>query len=256
MANILVVDDSILMRRNLKVLLLEAGHTVVAEAVNGIEAYREYAKHLPDLVTMDITMPVMNGIEALKKIMAIFPSAKVIMISSLDQKSMVFEAIQNGAMHYILKPVTLEKILSTINDVLDLPREDARAGGGATGSGGSLEAPNSAVGARAVPFTIDNKNGIFIISVFPLVDEAALQSIHMALQGFVYVKPLKVVFNFELEKLTDVELDTFISFIKSVHAAEGATCIVSRNLRLIRQLKAADEVLFAKIYTDLTEIVI
>jgi CheY-like chemotaxis protein len=240
------------MRRNLKVLLAEAGHTVVAEAVNGIEAYREYAKHLPDLVTMDITMPVMNGIEALKKIIATYPHAKIIMISSLDQKNMVFEAIQNGAMHYILKPVTLEKVLSTINDVLDLPSSDQRGSEGYVGR--ALEVPGGA--PQDVPFTIDNKNGIFIVSVFPKMDESALQSIQMALQGFVYVKPLKVVFNFELEKLSDEEMEKFMGFIQAVHEADGSTCIVSRNLRLIRQLKAADEVMFAKIYTDLTEIVI
>jgi DNA-binding NarL/FixJ family response regulator len=254
MANILVVDDSILMRRNLKMLFIEAGHTVVGEAVNGIEAYREYAKHLPDLVTMDITMPVMNGIEALKKIIATYPDAKVIMISSLDQKNMVFEAIQNGAMHYILKPVTLEKILSTINDVLDLPDTGQRSGDNAAGR--PMEVPKGANGTQKSPFTIDNKNGIFIISVFPSMDEASLQSIQMALQGFVYVKPLKVVFNFELDKLTDAEMDKFIEFIQAVRAVDGATCIVCSNLRLIRQLKGADEVLFAKIYTDLTEIVI
>lgn len=125
MATILIVDDSILMRRNLKMMLTEAGHQVVAEASNGIEAYKEYAKHMPDLVTMDITMPVMSGIDAVKKIIATYPAANIIMISALDQKSMVFEAIQNGAKHYILKPITMDKILETIDDVLKIHREEA-----------------------------------------------------------------------------------------------------------------------------------
>ncbi len=118
MAKILIVDDSILMRRNLKALLTEAGHEVIAEAANGMEAFREYGLKQPDLVTMDITMPVMSGIDAVKKIIDVYPDAKIIMVSALDQKSMVFDAIQNGAKHYLLKPITLESLFATIAEVL------------------------------------------------------------------------------------------------------------------------------------------
>ena len=99
MAKILIVDDSIIMRRNLRTILTQAGHSVIAEASNGKEAFIEYEKHLPDLVTMDITMPIMNGIEAVKKIICRFPDARIIMISALDQRNMVFEALYNKA-HY------------------------------------------------------------------------------------------------------------------------------------------------------------
>lgn len=119
MANILIVDDSSIMRRNLRSMLTQAGHTVVAEASNGSQAYLQYAAHKPDLVTMDITMPIMNGIEAVKKIIADFPDASIIMISALDQKMMVFEALECGAKHYILKPITVSKILTTIEQVLE-----------------------------------------------------------------------------------------------------------------------------------------
>jgi hypothetical protein len=115
-----------------------------------------------------------------------------------------------------------------------------------------MEVLKGANGTQKAPFTIDNKNGIFIKSLYPSRDEASLQSIQMALQGFVYVKRPKVVLNL----LMDDEMDKFIEFIQAVHAVDGAKCIVCSYLRLIRQLKEADEVLFAKIYTDLTEIVI
>jgi YesN/AraC family two-component response regulator len=251
MANILIVDDSILMRRNLRVLLKEAGHEVVAEASNGMEAYREYAKHLPDLVTMDITMPIMSGLDSLKKIIATFPDAKIVMISALDQKSMVFEAIQNGAMHYILKPITLEKMLTTISTVLDLPQE--------TRGSGSIEEGQSSATPKGVdnnlPFAIDNKNGIFIVTVNPALNEAAMSSIKTALQGFLFIKPLKVIFNFELENLSDIELQSFSEFIIAIKEANGNVGIVCPHLRLIRQMKSKDADLFAKIYTDIKEIV-
>jgi hypothetical protein len=119
-----------------------------------------------------------------------------------------------------------------------------------------MEVLKGANGTQKAPFTIDNKNGIFIKSLYPSMDEASLQSIQMALQGFVYVKRPKVVLNFELDKLMDDEIDKFIEFTRAVHAVDGAKCFVCSYLRLIRQLKGADEVLFAKIYTDLTEILI
>lgn len=119
MAKILIVDDSMIMRRNLKTILTQAGHSIIAEATNGKEAFIEYEKQMPDLVTMDITMPIMNGIEAVKKITSKFPEAKIIMISALDQRNMVFEALENGARHYIIKPVTPDNVLEVLDTVLE-----------------------------------------------------------------------------------------------------------------------------------------
>ncbi len=123
MANILIVDDSPIMRRNLSAILKAAGHTVVSEAVNGEDAFREYEKHKPDLVTMDITMPVMNGVEAVEKIIGSFEDAKIIMISALDQKFMVLSALQSGAKHYVIKPFTPEKVMQIINEVLEVSKD-------------------------------------------------------------------------------------------------------------------------------------
>lgn len=117
-ARIMIVDDSMIMRRNLKTILTQAGHSVVAESSNGKEAVIEYEKYVPDLVTMDITMPIMNGIEAVKRIISKFPEANIIVISALDQRNMVFEALENGAKHYIIKPITPDNVLLVINTVL------------------------------------------------------------------------------------------------------------------------------------------
>lgn len=119
MANILIVDDSRTSRRILKGILEEEGHTVVAEAVNGQEGYDMYAEHKPDLVTMDITMPVMSGVDSLKKIKADYPEAKVVMVSAAGQQHNMLEAVQSGAAEFIAKPFDVEEIKKIINNILE-----------------------------------------------------------------------------------------------------------------------------------------
>lgn len=123
MARVLIVDDSLMMRKTLKTILLRAGHTVEAEAANGEQAIADYAKYRPDLVTLDITMPGISGTEVVKRIMAIDPDANVIIVSALSQKRIVFEAIQNGAKNYVVKPISEEKLLAVISLVLENSRQ-------------------------------------------------------------------------------------------------------------------------------------
>ena len=104
MAKILIVDDAAFMRMMIKDILTKNGYEVVAEAANGVEAVELYKSHQPDLVTMDITMPEMDGIEAVKQIKAVNPAAKVIMCSAMGQQSMVMDAIKAGANDFIVKP--------------------------------------------------------------------------------------------------------------------------------------------------------
>lgn len=114
MARIMITDDAAFMRMMLKTLLSEGGHEVVAEASNGQEAVDFYDVHRPDLVTMDITMPVMAGISAVRAIKEKHPDAKIVMCSAMGQKEMVMEAIQAGAKGFIVKPFEKEKVLSEI----------------------------------------------------------------------------------------------------------------------------------------------
>ncbi|MGE7695100.1 response regulator [Lysinibacillus sp. NPDC094177] len=104
MAKILVVDDSVFMRKMLKDILTKGGHQIIGEARNGIEAIEHYRKLIPDFVTMDITMPVMEGFEALKQIIQQDPGAKVMMCSWMGQQAMVVQAIQAGAKDFVVKP--------------------------------------------------------------------------------------------------------------------------------------------------------
>jgi len=114
MLNVLVVDDSIMIRRIISKKLEEMGHKVVAQAKSGQEAILMYRKHLPDLVTMDITMPVMNGVEALSKIKSYFKDANIIMVTSHGEEELVMEAISKGAKGYILKPINSQKLEAAI----------------------------------------------------------------------------------------------------------------------------------------------
>jgi two-component system chemotaxis response regulator CheY len=118
MAKILVVDDATLMRIMLKDLLVKGGHQVVGEAVNGVEAIEKYRRLVPDLVTMDITMPLMEGIEAVKLIRLEHPSAKIIMCSAMEQLAKVVQAIQEGAIDFVVKPFQADRVLETVGKAL------------------------------------------------------------------------------------------------------------------------------------------
>lgn len=117
MLNILVVDDSLIMRRNITKMIDSLGHRVVAEAKDGLEAMGLYAKLKPDLVTMDITMPEMDGITAVKELKKIDKNAKIIMVTSHGQEEMVIQAIRNGASGYLLKPINVTKLRDSIRKV-------------------------------------------------------------------------------------------------------------------------------------------
>lgn len=119
MYRILIADDSLYMRLNLKTILLEAGHEVVGEADNGSDAVTQYRSLSPDVVTMDITMPQLNGLEALKQIMEFDRNAKVIMLTAIGKPDMVLECLNNGAMHFITKPFEKRNVLSALNQVME-----------------------------------------------------------------------------------------------------------------------------------------
>ncbi|MDP1417976.1 response regulator [Peribacillus simplex] len=119
MANrILIVDDAAFMRMMIKDILSKNGFEIVGEAADGAQAVDKYKENLPDLVTMDITMPEMDGITALKEIKKVNPQAKVIMCSAMGQQAMVIDAIQAGAKDFIVKPFQADRVLEAINKAL------------------------------------------------------------------------------------------------------------------------------------------
>lgn len=115
---ILIVDDSILSRKKLRLILEEANYEVVGEASDGAEALNKYKELSPELVTLDITMPNVDGIEALKSIIEYDPSAKVMMVTALGKGDTILNSLKAGAKDFITKPFTSHKVVDSIRDVL------------------------------------------------------------------------------------------------------------------------------------------
>jgi two-component system chemotaxis response regulator CheY len=114
MRTVLIVDDSRTSRRFLKDILENSGYSVIGEAVNGQDGYDQYVKYHPEIVTMDITMPEVDGIECLKLIRKFDPNAKVIMVTAAGQKEKMVEAVKFGAAEFITKPFLEESVLSAL----------------------------------------------------------------------------------------------------------------------------------------------
>ncbi len=119
MLKLVIVDDSLFMRQMLKNILPKDKFEVVGEGATGREAIEKYKEFSPDIVTMDITMPDMDGIAAVKEILKINKNAKVIMCSAMGQKPIVKDALEKGARDFIVKPFTSSKVLETIKKVIE-----------------------------------------------------------------------------------------------------------------------------------------
>ena len=118
---ILLVDDAAFMRKMIKDTLTKNGYTEVYEAVDGLDAVEKFTELSPDLVVMDITMPNMDGLEALKAIRAKDGSANVVMCSAMGQESMVMDAVRSGAKDFIVKPFKPDRVLKTVTSILGAP---------------------------------------------------------------------------------------------------------------------------------------
>lgn len=111
---VLITDDAAFMRMMLKDILAKNGHEVVAEAGDGLEMLQKYDETMPDIVTLDITMPNMDGLVALKELRKKHPNANVVMCSAMGQQSMVIDAIQSGAKDFIVKPFQAERVVECL----------------------------------------------------------------------------------------------------------------------------------------------
>jgi two-component system chemotaxis response regulator CheY len=119
MARVLVADDASFMRQMIREIVEAEGHEVVGEASDGDEAVAEFKRLHPDVVTMDIVMPRRSGIDAVKGIVALDPSARIVMCSALGQETLVQEALQAGAMDFIVKPFKPDAVVATLGKVLE-----------------------------------------------------------------------------------------------------------------------------------------
>jgi len=124
MLNILVVDDSLIIRKNIKKYITNLGHSIAGEAKNGAMAIERCKELQPDLITMDITMPDMDGIEAVKKIREFNTEVNIIMVTSHGQEEMVVSSLKAGAQGYLLKPINEEKLSQAIGNIYEEYTED------------------------------------------------------------------------------------------------------------------------------------
>ena len=118
MARVLVVDDAAFMRKMVGDALAKGGHEVIGEASNGVEAVESYQALRPDITTLDITMPEKDGLSALKEIMALDPTAKVVMCSALGQQTKVLEAVKSGAKDFVVKPFQPDRVIDAVGKAL------------------------------------------------------------------------------------------------------------------------------------------
>lgn len=231
MARVLIVDDSTIMRRNLKAILVKAGHTVVGEAINGGQAHLMYRTYLPDLVTMDITMPNVNGIEAVKLIKKEFSNAKIVMVSALDQRGMVLEAIKQGADHYIIKPITSETVIDVVNKVLGIIPVKAH-------EEGLQPEKNVPQADDAAPFSIENVDNTFHIRLSPRLTEDSFTMLMQTVQGLMIVKPLQIVVNFSsIETLPEPLLYKIAGIVQAVKNSQGIIRVVAQNKDFVKTVK-------------------
>lgn len=220
MARILIVDDSTVMRKNLYSIFSKNGHEIVGEAVDGKQAVLLYSNLKPDLVTMDITMPKMSGVDAVKEIVKKDSTAKIIMISALNQKQMVFEALKNGAKHYILKPIESNTLLEVVNEVLENNIE-------------VVEEKKEDIVENKPGFKIDNKEGKFIIYFNEYLGDKDVLNLDTAIKGLLFIKPLNIVFNFDNSQDTAEDLiQSIIKLGKNVERSEGNVEYKSTNERI------------------------
>ncbi|MFJ8260899.1 response regulator [Rummeliibacillus sp. NPDC094406] len=119
MSTVLVVDDAMFMRHAITTMLEEAGFEVIGEAENGKQAIEQYQKLHPDVVTMDVTMPVMSGLEATKEIIQNDPDAKICIVTALGQQKLILEALKSGAKDFITKPFEREHLETTIRQMIE-----------------------------------------------------------------------------------------------------------------------------------------
>jgi len=118
MARVLVVDDAAFMRKMLGDALAQGGHEIIGEAANGNEAVERYQELRPEITTLDITMPEKDGLTALKEILGIDPSARIVMCSALGQEAKVLESIRAGAKDFVVKPFQAERVLDAVGKAL------------------------------------------------------------------------------------------------------------------------------------------
>ncbi len=218
---ILIADDSILMRRNLKSILKQLGYNVIAEAANGQEAVEYYKRLKPDVVTMDISMPVMDGIEAVNQIVQLYPDANIIMISALNQKEMVFKAIERGAKYYIIKPFKIDMVAKALEQVFEAKRKIPQ-------KKGVIRPLDSNTNDNGTPagYVVSNEKGIFIIKLYSGLNNKQTIELKGTIQGLLSIPSVKITFDLTVCPFADQVISKLQPYTDMIKKSGGTFDIV------------------------------
>lgn len=263
MAMILIVDDSSIIRRNLRAILEESGHEVVGEAENVKDAMEMYRSRRVDLVTMDIQMPGMSGIEAVRMIREFDPQARIVMISSVEQRNLIYEAIKLGAKHYIVKPFSNTKVNEVIHSILPatlVPTAESKE------QAEPVKVPEAEKNkpkfaayekirdpqAIGLPFEVAFDSGKIMFTLYKYVTEHTLPYLIGCLQGLLHIYNAKFVIVLERVPVPqDAALQPFIDFIRIVRSRSGTVAVVAEDNNQLIVLKSK---LNAEVYKSVREI--
>ena len=237
MARVLIADDSAVARKILREIVTSLGHIVVGEVPNGSQAFVEYAKLKPDVVTMDLTMQGMGGAQATSKIISTYPEARIIVISAMEERRVVIDALERGARHFIIKPISKEKVAAVLNNVLqqdvDLKKHIERVR-----KMKCLDDQSSAVGSVAdnylPPYFISVKDGNLVhININQNITLISCQSLALELEEHLIGKP-RVIFDFGTMLTLDQELLVKLNqLILAIENNSGIVKAISNNKKFV-----------------------
>lgn len=244
MARILVADDALIMRRSMISMLQQAGHEIAAEADNGLTAWQAYCQDKPDLVTMDLAMPDMDGIEAIRRIAAVDPQAKIIVISALGGKDKIVEAIKAGASHFIIKPITYDKVVKVIDTVLKstITSEERSKLAARLQTEEIAPAPEFPVGPALredSSYILENKHGKFIyITLKQSLDNRQAEQLATDIEDCLFTGYRRFLFDFgAIDGLIPAVLAKITTAIASILAEGGQIRAMAESAQLIRQVQ-------------------
>ena len=230
MANILIVEDSSFIRSKISQAVSEAGHIVVGEAENGVQAINLYTNLKPDIVTLDITMPLMDGIETLKKLKKIDPDCLVIMLSAMGQQMIVIDCIKLGARHFIVKPFLSSELLRIIDEVLCAGAEKMH----------KCDNTSDACSMDDTSIKIHNITGTFVIDFPQQISQSDIDNFETVSEGLVYVKPLKVVMDFKKIEFVPLSQLQLINKIVGHLREQGEITIYSQSEKFTNYIKTTE----------------
>ena len=241
MARILIVEDTIFIRSKIRDSVIDGGHVVVGEAENGLQAVNMYSILQPDIVTLDITMPLMGGIEALRQIIKINPKAKVIMLSAMGQQMIVVDCIKLGAKHFIVKPFGSSDLLRVIDEVLEnVPVEQKE----------EVVKSNPTITGSEI-LNIHNIAGTFVIEIPNPFKKKCIEELLKVTEQILNIKPLNVVIDFKnIEFISFNDLKEIDKIISNVRNIGGEVVIYSQNNKFMGFLSSMNLPQFIQIRND------